>query len=271
MRPWVPAVARGECLFGLHSVSAALKANRRTAHALFVNENKLEQQQKQSNSNAFNNIIKLATSKGVPVHSVNLPVLDKLTKNASHQGVVLDASKLEFQEIPHLTPPTNFTPKLFKYPVCVALDGVTDPMNMGSILRSCAFFGVHHVVTTSRNTAPLSPVVSKASAGCMEWLPVYATSSLPRFLRGSKQNGWFIIGTDPKPIQGEGSTQQVMLSKQLKLEQPTVLILGSEGSGLRHYVKAECDSLVMVPSASAEIDNLNVNVCTAILLHQLVS
>jgi 21S rRNA (GM2251-2'-O)-methyltransferase len=120
----------------------------------------------------------------------------------------------------------------------LALDEVFDPQNFGALLRSSYFLGVDKVVVCAKNSAPLSPVVSKASSGAMENMIVYSTDNMMRFLDKSKDNGWQVIGTDL----GEKSKSL----KQVAVEKPTIVVLGNEGHGLRTNIVRRCDVLVKI-------------------------
>jgi 21S rRNA (GM2251-2'-O)-methyltransferase len=122
--------------------------------------------------------------------------------------------------------------------VVLALDEVFDPQNFGALLRSSYFLGVDKVVVCAKNSAPLSPVVSKASSGAMENMIVYSTDNMMRFLDKSKDNGWQVIGTDL----GERSKSL----NQVAVEKPTIVVLGNEGHGLRTNIVRRCDVLVKI-------------------------
>jgi 21S rRNA (GM2251-2'-O)-methyltransferase len=195
----------------------------------------------------------------------------------------------------------------------LALDGVTDPQNFGALLRTAAFLGADGVVVGQRHSAPLSGVVSKASAGAMEQQPVHAARSLAASLGQLRAKGWAVLGAAladntnttthaPGTTQNQGDHHHRphhhhhhhdhdKLNQQLQQQQPqpqsvdircydadrqqqrhTVLVLGSEGEGLRDRVLAQCTVLVHVPScapARGNLDSLNVSVAGAILLHHL--
>jgi 21S rRNA (GM2251-2'-O)-methyltransferase len=146
----------------------------------------------------------------------------------------------------------------------LALDEVTDPQNLGSILRSAFFFGVDEVIICSKNSAPLSPIVSKASAGALEVMTVRSANNLMRLLDDSKSAGWQVVGTSL----GEGA----IALESLPLQQPTILVMGNEGHGLRQSILSKCDHKVHIPcgrGSNALVDSLNVSVATGVLLDHL--
>lgn len=156
------------------------------------------------------------------------------------------------------------------------LDEVWDPQNFGALLRTSHYLGCDKVVACAKNSAPLSPTVSKASSGAMEVIDVYSTVNLMKFLDNAKENGWQVVGTALS-----GSSVRV---EQMTLDKPTILVLGNEGHGIRTNILRRCDVLVKIPSmgsaegsggtsenSSSEVDSLNVSVTGGILLHHILS
>lgn len=139
---------------------------------------------------------------------------------------------------------------------------------MGAILRSALFLGADGVLLCSKNSAPLSGVASKASAGALEHFDtVRDVYNMPRFLERCKEEGWAVLGADA------GSESKGV--REVVVDGPTVLVMGSEGYGLRTNVRRACSGFVMIPSPLAagdlkNVDSLNVSVAAAILMHELV-
>ncbi|KAI8825785.1 Alpha/beta knot methyltransferase [Fimicolochytrium jonesii] len=187
-----------------------------------------------------------------------------------------------------------------RFPLWLALDQVMDPQNLGGILRSAHFFGVDGVILTEHESASFTPTVSKASSGAMEVMELYVTPSLPKFLETSAENGWHIFGTDinkPNTISlstyARARTETPVDELPVLLNSPTILVLGSEGTGLRAVVSNVChDHLVIGDFADEDddigkaadsrvrdtappdlytVDSLNVSVAAGILLHTLVT
>ncbi|RKP35228.1 Alpha/beta knot methyltransferase, partial [Dimargaris cristalligena] len=158
-----------------------------------------------------------------------------------------------------------------KPPCWLALDSIMDPQNLGSILRSAYFFGVDGVVVCSRNSAPLGPVVAKASSGALECVELYSTSTLPRFLKRCVETGWTTMGATCT----EATDKPLLDVSSLGLSTgPTILVVGNEGEGLRAGVAEQCTKLVRVQSTNPMpvdfIDSLNVGVATGVLLHSMI-
>lgn len=143
---------------------------------------------------------------------------------------------------------------------------------MGSILRTAYFFGVDGVLLCSKNSAPLSPAVSKVSSGAIEMMDIYSTPNLVKFLKESNENGWEIIGAagDANP------SINLAQFRENTGEKPVILVLGNEGTGLRTNVKNGCQSFVSIPKACKDqfhgaVDSLNVGVAAGVLISTAIS
>eukprot|EP00899_Mesostigma_viride_P010344 jgi/Mesvir1/19310/Mv10377-RA.2 len=210
----VPAL-QGEAVYGVSSVKGALAAGRRQVFALYLQEGM--DLGKRKDSGAVAKVQAEATALGVPVRYTSKHNLNMMTDNRPHQGMLLDASPLDFVNVdwPPEVPAGTHPP-----PLWVALDEVTDPQNFGAILRSACFLGCAGVVTCGRNSAPLSGVVSKASAGAMEVLQAHSVRNMPNFLQLCTEAGWAVLGASAEP--GAVDSQEVVLDR------PTILVMGNE-------------------------------------------
>ncbi|KAJ3294618.1 hypothetical protein BCR33DRAFT_720237 [Rhizoclosmatium globosum] len=299
-----------ELLFGSSPVLAALKANRRTLHRLFVYSSNAESSAQSPVVNRNRDAaISLAQKLNVKVVKSAKPAGGaSLLNNVTHNGLVLECGPLPQLNIKGLSPVSRQSetchnssyfasvsdkehvdfdfeasadPGRIKVPLWLALDQVNDPQNLGAIIRTCHFFQVDGIVTTSQSTAPLSPTVSKASAGSLELYPtLYSTKNLPSFLQDCKDSGWLVYGTDVS----SPTAKVISCWKRPPIESPVILVMGSEGEGLRKTVSAKCDKHLLIPNDSvAEIgtldsddqskgilDSLNVSVATGILLTSLL-
>lgn len=257
------ALASGDDLvYGLSSVHLALEADRRSAHALFVQGN--QGARKTSNQKLHALCISRAQKLQIPIHYADRGELNSLSQNRPHQGVVLQASALEYMHIDGI-------PDVNPRRTLLVLDEVQDPQNLGALIRSAYFLGAAGVYASQKNSARLSPVVSRASAGAAELVSVYGVGSLPRFLKSAREVGWRIIGADA----GESATDlnNVDANASSSSSSSTMLVLGSEGNGLRHVVKECCTQLVRIEKgehAHAVVDSLNVSVAGAIFLHHFL-
>lgn len=280
----------GEGVYGVGPVLAALSAGTREFYALYVQEglDLSSNNRKKKDKKGFEKVFRMAEKLGLNVKEVSKHDLNMVVDNRPHQGLVLDASPLEMVKIKELDPVSNEDEKGSLW---VALDEVTDPQNLGAIIRSAYFFGASGVVLCAKNSAPLSGVVSKASAGSLELMELRYCKNMMQFLVSSAENGWRVLG-------GSVSSKAVPLNEVLP-GVPSILVLGSEGTGLRPLVERSCTELVRIPGnipvdiAAREVDDmepaeldygcsgeefqsflavesLNVSVAAGVLLHHLI-
>lgn len=205
-------------------------------------------------------IIKIAGTKGIPIREFSRHDLNMMTDNKVHQGFVLRAKPLQFTKMEAMETCNKFS--------CVlALDEVWDPQNFGALLRTCHFLGIDKVVACSKNSAPLSPTVSKASAGALELMEISSVDNMMKFLDKSAANGWHIVGTALTP--DATSIYEIPVGK------PTIIVLGNEGHGMRTNIIKRCSQLVKINPSTAisesTVDSLNVSVTGAIILHHVIN
>ncbi|MQM03751.1 hypothetical protein Taro_036540 [Colocasia esculenta] len=229
----------GEGVYGVGPVLAALTVRRREFYSLYVQEglDLSGNNKKKKDKKGVEKILRVAEEIGLTVKEASKHDLNMVVDNRPHQGLVLDASPLEMVGIRELDP--VLTREGQKPPLWVALDEVMDPQNLGAILRSAYYFGVEGVVLCAKNSAPLSGVVSKASAGSLEMIELRTCKNMMQFLAASLENGWRVLG-------GSVSSKAVPLS-EVEARVPTVLVLGSEGTGLRPLVERSCSQLIRIP------------------------
>ncbi|KAL3133142.1 hypothetical protein ABBQ38_007036 [Trebouxia sp. C0009 RCD-2024] len=256
---------KGDAVYGVSPVLAALKFSRRTLYSLHVQEGL--KPAKKKDQTAVARAVQAAKAAGADVCSTSKHDLNIISGNRPHQGLVLDCSPLSFVPIDRLEDANQSPGDLTKPPLWLVLDEVMDPQNFGAALRSAHFLGASGVLTCHRNSAPLSPVVSKASAGAMEAMPVHSAQNLPRTLAAAAAAGWQVIGATSDPTS--------MNCLDVSMTQPTLLVLGNEGVGLRTTVRNVCQALVKIDTGHVtdpdSVDSLNVSVATGILLHQLLT
>jgi 23S rRNA (guanosine2251-2'-O)-methyltransferase len=199
--------------------------------------------------------VQLAADAGIAVLEAGPSELDRLTGGAIHQGVALRVRPYDYAH------PEDFLQRTGpKPPLIVALDGVTDPRNLGAVVRSAAAFGATGVVVPSRRSAGVTAGAWKASAGALARLPVAQAVNLTRAIEGYKKNGFFAAGLD-----AEGTTD---LRDMSIADGPMVLVVGSEGRGLSRVVANACDMLVSIPMASGN-ESLNAGIAASIALYQI--
>jgi 21S rRNA (GM2251-2'-O)-methyltransferase len=255
----------GEVLYGVSPVLAALKHQRRTIHALYIQQS--IDFSKRKDASSIKEAIQRAKELGAAVHETSKHDLNLLSNDRPHQGLVLDVSPLTWKPMDVFpTAAAAAAATAGRQPVWLALDEVVDPQNLGAVIRSAYCLGATGVLACSKNCAPLSAVVSKASAGVLEVIELHSCNSLPRTLLDAREKGWLVLGA--------AAGQSSKSCRDVAVAQPTVLVVGSEGFGLRTNVRRACDQLVRVDMGISRrdsvVDSLNVSVATGILLHQLL-
>jgi 23S rRNA (guanosine2251-2'-O)-methyltransferase len=201
--------------------------------------------------------VQLAADAGVAVLEAGMPELDRLTDGAVHQGVALRVRPYDYAHPDDFSERTGPTP-----PLIVALDGVTDPRNLGAVVRSAAAFGATGVVVPARRSAGVTAGAWKASAGALARLPVARAVNLTRTLRAYQEGGFFVAGLDTA---GDTEVRDIPVA-----DGPLVLVVGSEGRGLSRVVAAACDLLVRIPMASGT-ESLNAGVAASIALYEIAT
>lgn len=202
-------------------------------------------------------ILREVTSRGVPLLEVGKPELDKLTDRAVHQGVAMQVPAYTYVQPEDLLAEAQ---GLGRTPLIVALDGVTDPRNLGAALRSAGAFGADGLVVPERRAAGVTASAWKVSAGAAARVPVARATNLVRALQSYKEAGCFVVGLDA------GGTTDIA-DLELATE-PLVLVCGSEGKGLSRLVRETCDVIASIPIA-ASTESLNAGVATGISLYEV--
>jgi len=292
---------KGEYIYGIEPVYAALKSGKRKFHALFIHKPKPQHDKSRKlNRLKIRKIIEAAQLVGVTIEMTTRAKLNSFVENSSHQGVVLDAEPLKLPLLDQLEEASS--------PEIVALlVSVSDPQNVGAIMRSCHWFGITRVVLSLDNSSSPTATVAKTSAGALDLLNVHGVTSVTSFLTNSKEKGWRVIGTvspeanDSSPTLIDAASPETPEANEpsptlncldsFNIDQsfeqkPSILVLGEQQ--LRKSVDQLCDIHIRVPGAptlnnnpiqnvgqledndSKWMNSLNVSVATGIILHQLV-
>ena len=199
--------------------------------------------------------LKIATERGIPILETPRGELDRLTDGAIHQGLALQVPPYEYAH-----PSDLIDPQAPGIPLIVALDGITDPRNLGAIVRSVAAFGGHGVVVPERRSVGLTASAWKTSAGAAARVPVAMAPNLTRALEEYRKAGFFVLGLD---MDGDVSLPDLELATE-----PLVIVTGSEGKGLSRLVRETCDQVVSIPMSSA-VESLNAGVATGVTLYEV--
>ena len=204
-------------------------------------------------------VIRLASSLGAPVFEVTRRDLDVATDGASHQGVAIEVRGYEYTPVDDLIAGSI---QQAGHPLLVALDQVTDPHNLGAVLRSAGAFGGDGVIIPERRSAGVTTAAWKVSAGAAARVPVARATNLVRALEDCKRAGFFVVGLDGG---GDAPLRGLPLA-----DGPLVLVAGAEGTGLSRLVRQTCDQIVSIPISSA-VESLNAAVATGIALYEVAS
>jgi len=199
--------------------------------------------------------VMLAADLGIPVVEAGRSELDRLTGGAIHQGIALRIRRYSYADPDDLV---QVARDQGVPPLIVALDGVTDPRNLGAIVRSAAAFGGHGILVPSRRSAGVTAGAWKASAGTLARVRVAQTANLTRALGSYQEDGLFVVGLDA------GGSEEI--GELTLADSPLVLVVGSEGKGLSRLVAQQCDVIARIPIAAAA-ESLNAGMAATIALY----
>lgn len=230
-------------IYGINPVLEALKAGR-------VREVRVDGAAR----NRLREVCAMADARGVPVRPAAAPDLDRAARGGVHQGVVAELADAPDYSVRELVASAKGPPLL------VVLDGIEDPHNVGAILRTVDAAGAHGVVRQARHAARLDGAAAKASAGAIAHVQVATVVNIARAIGELKDAGVWTVGLDAGAAEAYDAVD---------FTQPTALVLGAEGQGLRRLVRESCDRLASVPM-HGHVDSLNVSVAAAVVLFEAV-
>ncbi len=240
----------GEQIEGRQAVRELLLGRRRRIREIWI-ANDIE------TSPVIEDILDLARDQRVQVVNVSRRELDREARSESPQGVLARAEAIEETSLAELLVESRDAPLLL-----VAIDGVTDPGNLGAILRCCDGAGVDAVVLPRHRAVHVTPTVAKASAGAVEYLNMCVVGGLPSALAEMKQAGVFVLGLDD-------SADKNIFEIGDAAKQSICLVLGAEGAGISRLARERCDLLVNIPMLGS-LSSLNVSVATALATYEIV-
>lgn len=195
--------------------------------------------------------------KGIVVVEADRRKLDGMSRTHAHQGVIALAAMREYVSVQSLL---DAAAEKGETPLLVVCDEISDPHNLGAILRTAECAGAHGVIIPKRRSAGLTAIVGKTSAGAVSYMPVARVANLPATLEELKKKGVWVYGTA-----AEGTTSLY----DADLKGPAAIVIGSEGSGMGRLVREKCDFLVSIPM-KGHISSLNASAAAAILLYEAV-
>ncbi len=231
---------------GRNPIIEALK-NNRPIEKIMVN--------KASKEGSIKKILAMAKENKVIIQEVDRHKLDDMSESHAHQGVIAITSDYRYYDLDEIL---EIPKEKGEDPFFIILDGITDPHNLGSIIRTADAVGAHAVIIPKRRSVQITPIVAKASAGAVEYLPVCKVTNIVNTIKTLKENGLWIAAVD---MDGQTFYQQ-------NLGGPLGLVVGSEGEGISRLVKQNCDFTVSMPM-SGNVTSLNASVAGGILLYEV--
>jgi len=239
----------GKQVEGRQAVRELLMAEKRKVYDIFISA-ELE------GDAGVADIVEIARAQRVPLTYIARAKLDREARSEAPQGVLALAAELEEADLGELLRTRNGVK-----PFLVAVDGVTDPGNLGAIIRNCDGAGVTGVLLPKHRAVHVTPTVAKASAGAIEHVPIALVPGLPATLAQLKDHGIWIVGLD------DGSDRTLFELESLANE-PICLVLGAEGGGLSRLVRQRCDSIVAIPMLG-RVSSLNVSAAAALSTYEV--
>lgn len=231
---------------GRNPVIEAIKSDREIDKIMISNSAK---------EGSIKKIIAMAKEKNLVVQYVDKNKLDEISTSHAHQGVIAQVSEYKYHELDELI---DSVKEKGEDPFFIILDEITDPHNLGSIIRTADAVGAHGVIIPKRRSVHITPIVAKASAGAVEYMPVCKVTNIVNTIKRLKDEGLWIAAAD---MDGEVFYDQ-------NLTGPIGLVIGSEGFGISRLVKQNCDFTVKMPMVG-NVTSLNASVAGSILLYEI--
>lgn len=235
-------------LWGRNSVFEALSAGRSFTVLYIIEDN---------DQVILEKIRQLARTRSIKLKDVDKNYLDRITGNASHQGVAGIAAAKDMLELDDLVDKAMAAKK---DPFLLILDGLEDPVNLGAIVRSAEAAGIDGIIIPKHRAVGVNATVSKVSAGAVEYVDFAQVVNLSRVVEDLKKRGFWVIGAD-------GGAKDTIYESKVN-EGPLALVIGGEGKGLSRLVKEKCDFLLKIPMRG-KINSLNASVAAGIMIYEL--
>ncbi|MEO1400476.1 MAG: 23S rRNA (guanosine(2251)-2'-O)-methyltransferase RlmB [Cyanobacteria bacterium J06635_1] len=246
--PSASSEERNDLIYGRHAVEAAI-ANQRPLNRLWVNARLMFDPR-------FRPLILAAKANGAVVDEVDTQRLNQLTQGANHQGIAAQVAAHDYVELGDLIQQAKAAARR---PVLIAADSITDPHNLGAIIRTAEALGAQGVIIPQRRAVGVTATVAKVAAGALETLPVARVVNLGRALETLKSNGFWIYGMS------SGADTPVY---KTDFSEPVVLVVGAEGGGLSLSIQNQCDVLISIP-LTGKTPSLNASVATGMMLYEI--
>jgi len=234
-------------IYGFHSIESQLNSNPEYILKLFIQSGR--------NDARMSKMTSLLNNLKINFLKIDKNELDRLAKGEPHQGII---AEVLLPSLPGQKALIDFVTKISSIPLILILDSIQDPRNLGACLRSANAAGVDCVVVNKDGSAPINAVVHKTSAGAINQLKIFQVTNLVRTIKSLQAQELWVIGLD-----GDVTTSIY----DINLSGPTVIVMGTEGKGLRLLIKKTCDQLVTIPMIG-NVESLNVSVATGIALFE---
>lgn len=235
-------------LFGIHAVQAALDYSSQNIRRAWVDSQRLDARLKQ--------VIDDLVALGITPEKTERKKLERMADGKNHQGIMVAVELPAMLSEDRLKQDVEALNETAFY---LVLDQVQDPHNLGACLRTADAVGAHGIIVTKDNAAGITPTVCKVASGAAETVPVYQVTNLARVLRWMKEQNIWIMGA-------AGEAEQTIYDMQLDM--PLALVMGAEGTGMRHLTRQHCDFLVKIPMAG-QVESLNVSVAAGVMLYEV--
>ena len=234
-------------IYGFHSIESQLNSNPEYILKIFIHSGR--------NDGRMSKMTSLLSNLKINFLKIEKNELDRLAKGEPHQGII---AEILLPSLPGQEALIDFITNLPSNPLILMLDSIQDPRNLGACLRSANAAGVDCVVVNKDGSAPINAVVHKTSAGAINQLKIFQVTNLVRTIKSLQAQELWVIGLD-----GDVTTSIY----DINLSGPTVIVMGTEGKGLRLLIKKTCDQLVTIPMIG-NVESLNVSVATGIALFE---
>lgn len=234
-------------LFGIHAVQAALDYSPQKIQRAWIDSQRQDVRLKQ--------LIDDLSALGITPEKVERKKLERMADGKNHQGIIVAVELPAMRSEDQLKQDVE---ALTTTPFFLVLDQVQDPHNLGACLRTADAVGIQGIIVTKDNAASITPTVCKVASGAAETVPVYQVTNLARVLRWLKEQNIWIMGA-------AGEAEQTVF--EMQLDMPLALVMGAEGTGLRHLTRQHCDFLVKIPMLG-QVSSLNVSVAAGVLLYE---
>ncbi len=238
-----------DMIYGIHPVQEALRSKKRNVTQLYVSDSK-------AGHRSVEDIIRLAKRQNVKIDRIENKILDRLTHNANHQGIMAKIQPVKMMKLSNAIYEADGK----KDDLWLAVDEMTDPQNLGAIIRSAACLGFSTIILPNRRTVGITPAVYKVACGAIENINIVEVANLSAALNDLKEEGFWIYGAD---MAGKSITTMEYAS-------PAVLVIGSEGFGIREKTAENCDEVISIPQKGG-VESLNASAAASIIMYDMMS